>query len=121
MPMDSYIAEAIDKPPKEMMKTIKTLAGNHLFKVDDTCVKLCRKYKIIFHWFVAKLLFLSKHARPDIQPIITFLAARVRNPEEDNWNKLRRVLSYLDTTINIIKLHLNVNDLNVFHWWVDAS
>ena len=31
------------------------------------------------------------------------------------------VLRYLGTTINSVKLHLNANDLNVVHWWVDAS
>ena len=36
--MDSYITEAIDEFAEEMMKTIKTPAGNHLFKVDDACV-----------------------------------------------------------------------------------
>ena len=35
--MDIYITEAIDKFPEEMMKSIKTPAGNHLFKVEDSC------------------------------------------------------------------------------------
>ena len=35
--MDSYIAEAIDNFPEEMMKSIKKPAGNHLFKVDNAC------------------------------------------------------------------------------------
>ena len=70
---------------------------------------------------VEKLLFLIKRARPYIQPTITFLTARVRNPEEDNWKKLQRVLSYLGATINFVKLHLNANDLDVIHWWLDAS
>ena len=98
-----------------MMKSIKTPAGNHLFKVDDACKKLCDRYKIIFHRLVDKLLFLSKRARPDIQPKIAFLTTRVRSPDEDDWKKLQRVLSYLDATINTVKLHLNANNMNVFH------
>ena len=31
--------EVIDRFPEEMTKTTKTPAGNHLLKVDDTCVK----------------------------------------------------------------------------------
>ena len=62
--------------------------GNHLFKVDDACVKMCKRDKIIYHRLVAKLLFLSKRARPDIQPEITFLTTRVRNPDEDDFKKL---------------------------------
>ena len=46
---------------------------------------------------------------------------RVRNLDEDDWKNTRRVLRYLDATINALKLHLNVNNLNVVHWWVDAS
>ena len=46
--MDSYITDAIDKFPEEMMKTIKTPKGNHLLKVDDACVKLCERDNIIF-------------------------------------------------------------------------
>ena len=42
--MGSYITEAIEEFPKEMMKSIKTPAGNHLFKVDDACKKLCDRY-----------------------------------------------------------------------------
>ena len=103
-----------------MMKSIKTPAGNHLFKVDDACKKLCNRDKIIFHRLFTNIFFLVNSARPDIQPTIVFLVTRVRNPDKDDWKKLRRVLSYLDATINTVKLHLNANDLNFFHWWVDA-
>ena len=37
--MNSYITEAIENPPEEMMKSIKTPTGNHLLKVNDTCIK----------------------------------------------------------------------------------
>ena len=96
-----------------MMKAIKTPAGNHLFEVDEACVKLCERDNIIIHRLVEKILFLSKRTRPDIQPTIAFLATRVRNSEEKDWKKLRRVLIYLDATINSMKLHFNVNNLKV--------
>ena len=114
--MDSYTTEAIDEFLDEMMKTIKMPAGDHLLKVDDACVKLCERDKIIFLRLLAKILSLSKCARPDIQPTITFLTMRVRNPDEGNWKKLRRVLSYLEATTNSVKLHLNTNNLNIIHW-----
>ena len=66
--MDSYITEAIYKFLEEMTKTIKMLAGNHLFKVGDPFVKLCERDKIIFHRLVAKIIFLRKNERSDIQP-----------------------------------------------------
>ena len=119
--MDSYITKSIDECPKEMITSITTPAGNHLLKVDNACKKSCERDKIIFYMLVAKLFFLSKRARPDIQPTIAFLTTRVINPDQDDWKKLRRVLIYLRVTINTVKLHLNTKDLNVVHWWLDAS
>ena len=76
--MDSYITEAIYAFPDEIMKTIKMLVRNHLFKVDNACLKLCEGDNIIFHRLVAKLLFLRKRAQTDIQPTIAFLMKRVK-------------------------------------------
>ena len=45
--MDRYITEAVDEFLEEMMRTIETLAGNHLFKVDEACVN-CAKEIISF-------------------------------------------------------------------------
>ena len=46
--MDSYITEAIDEFPKDIMKTIKMLAGNHPFKVDESCVKYAKEIRSSF-------------------------------------------------------------------------
>ena len=119
--MDSYITEAIDGFLEEMTQKIQMLEGNHFFKVDDTCAKLFERNKIIFHRLVEKLIFLRKHVRPNIHPKIALLTTRLRNPDEDDWKNIRRVLSYLNARINSIKLHLNADNLNVVHWWVDAS
>ena len=48
-----------------------------------------------FHCATAQLLFLSTRARQDIQPATAFLTTQVRSPDEDNWGKVKRVLSYL--------------------------
>ena len=119
--VDSYIKEAIGEFPEEIMKTIKKQVRKHLFKVNNACVNLCKIDMIIFHRLVENLLFLRKRTRPDIQPIIAFLMTRVQNLDEEDWKKLQRVLSYLNATINSVKLHLNANNLNVSHWWFNAS
>ena len=67
------------------------------------------------------MLFLSKQARPDIQTGIAFLSTRVRDPNKDDWKKLRKVIQYLFGTLKTVQLHLNVNNMNVVHWWVDSS
>jgi len=43
----------------------------------------------IFHHYAAKMLFLCKHARPDIQMAFAFLNTRVKAPDQDDSKKLR--------------------------------
>ena len=47
-----------------MMQKVKMPVGNHLFKFEDSCAKLCDRNKVIFHQLVAKILFLIKRAQP---------------------------------------------------------
>jgi hypothetical protein len=41
-----------------------------------------------FHHTVYQL-FAANQARRDIQTAVSFLATRVKNPDEDNWGKLK--------------------------------
>jgi hypothetical protein len=70
-------------------------AAQHLFDVNDEGVKLDKATAELFHHNVAKLLFLSKRARPDIQPAVAFLCTRVQCPDVDDYKKLARVMRYL--------------------------
>jgi hypothetical protein len=74
----------------------------------------------MFHHHTAKLLFLSKRARPDIQTAVTFLTTRVREPDEDDYKKLARCMKYLRGSIDL-PLTLEADNLSVVKWWVDAS
>ncbi len=49
----------------------------------------------IFHWVVAKLLYLSKHARPDILMAVSFLCTRVTKATVKDQKKLEYLLGYL--------------------------
>ncbi len=51
-----------------------------------------------FHTIVAKLLYLAKHAHPDILMVTSFLCTRVKSPTKSDQKKLLRVLGYLETT-----------------------
>jgi hypothetical protein len=68
----------------------------------------------------AKALFLCKHARPDIQPIIAVLYTRVKGPNEANWAKLVRLMKYLKGTREL-KLTLSADNLHCIKWYVDAG
>ena len=44
----------------------------------------------------------------------------MKQPDMDDWGKLRRVLKYLKGTRHM-KLTISINDLSTVRWWVDAS
>ena len=46
----------------------------------------------IFHLVVAKLLWVMKRARPDIETAISFLCTRVSRSDECDWGKLKILL-----------------------------
>jgi hypothetical protein len=83
--------------PEDMGGIAATPAAEHLFKVDENAEALNEAEPDLFHSMAAKLLFLCKRARPDIQTLIAFLCTRVRNPDVDDCKKLKRVVCYLAT------------------------
>jgi hypothetical protein len=97
----------------------KTPAAHSLFNL-GTGMKLDTKRSEIFHTFVAKGLFLCKRARPDIQQAISVLCTRVKNPNQSDWEKLMKVMKYLNGTRSEF-LTLSADDVRVVKWYVDAS
>lgn len=51
---------------------------------------------------------------------ISFLSTRVKEPDEDGWKKLIRLLRYINVTLDH-KLTLSVNGASVLKWWVGGS
>jgi hypothetical protein len=118
--MVDYVKETIAEFPDNKEKTSITPAAAYLFEVDEECEKLCSEKSVLFHKLVAKLLFLSKRGRPDIQLAIAFLCTRTTKSDEDDWKKLSRVIQYLRGTIDMT-LTLSADHMHVIKWWVDAS
>jgi hypothetical protein len=75
----------IDDAPDDMTGTAATPGANHLFDVNENAIKLATDKSEKFHQMTAKMLYLSKRARPDIQPAVAFLCTRVKQPDVDNW------------------------------------
>ena len=63
-----------------------------LFKTNNAAAKLNKTVSDSFHHVVAQLLFLCKQARPDIQTSVAYLTARVKGPDVDDLQKLKRVI-----------------------------
>ena len=97
-----------------------TPAANHLFEISPEPELLHKNKADMFHHNVAKLLFLCKQARPDIQTALVFLCTRVKSPDADDYKKLTHVMRYIQGTIDM-PLILEADDTHVVKWWVDAS
>jgi len=50
---------------------------------------------------VAKLLYLSRRSRQDIQTAVAYLCTRVQSPDTDDYKKLVRVMKYIWGTKDI--------------------
>ena len=48
-----------------------------------------------FHRTVARLLFAAKRARPDLQTAIAFICTRVKSPDVNDYEKLKRVIQHI--------------------------
>ena len=105
---------------EEITRTATTPATKNLFEIDETSRTLTNKDSEIFHSVVAKLLYVSKRGRLDIQLPIAFLCTRVSCSTEKDWLKLKRVLEYLKGTLDEF-LTLGADDIRKMKTWVDAS
>jgi hypothetical protein len=120
--MVDYIQNMLDELPSNMDGEAATPAANHLFDVNDATADMLLNQETaeLYHHNVAKLLFLCKRARPDIQTAVSFLCTRVKNPDTDDYKKLMRVMRYLRGTLNM-PLTLEANDVRVIKWHIDAA
>ena len=117
--MLSYIDDAIDCFNEALGTSARTPAGEGLFKVTKS-EQLPEAKRKVFHSCVAKLLYLGKHGRPDILLPVSYLTSRTTLATRSDWEKLRRVLSYLKGTKQLL-LTLSIDNLTVVKTWVDAS
>ena len=77
-------------------------ANKNLFVIPTDSPELDSEKSDIFHSVVQKLLYITKRARSEIETAVLFLCTRVSKSTHDDWLKLRRVLGFLQHTINDI-------------------
>jgi len=73
-----------------------------------------------FHHAVAQLIFLGMLACPDLIMLVYFLTRCVREPDEDDWSKLKRGINYLHATRHVNFLII-IASVHTIHWYVDVS
>ena len=119
--MEDYIDCLLSECPAGLLKgNPASPAANHLFDINHDCEKLSSEDTDQFHHLVVKLLYLAKRTRPDIMLAVAFLCTRVKEPDQDDYNKLGRCLSYIQGTKELC-LTLEAKGMSVIHWWIDAS
>jgi hypothetical protein len=119
--MTEYIQGILDEMPPGFDGEAATAAANHLFEVNTKDPTMLDDKKAeMFHHNVAKMLFLCKRARPDIQTAVAFLCTRVKGPDTDDYKKLGRLVKYL-RGMKDMALTLEGDEATIIKWWVDAS
>jgi hypothetical protein len=102
----TYLQNDIAGFPEIITGKAATSAADHLFDIiyENEMRVLEEEQALAFHHTVAQLLFLATRARKDTQTAVAFLTTRVKNPDKDNWGKLKRLLKYLNGTkyLNLI-------------------
>ena len=102
--MEDYTKECIkifDKVSPLELGTKSSAAASNLFEVDEDSEKLSPRKAEAFHSLVAKILFVTKRARPNTGLSISFLANRVRDPSKQDWEILVHLFKYLRGTQDI--------------------
>ena len=119
--MIPYMQEIVDEYPEDLgNRSAKTPAAACLFDINPEPTYLPKEKADQFHHIVAKLLWASLRARPDILLAVSFLTSRVKKPDEDDWGKLTRLVVYIKYTVNLV-LRLASDCTRVSKWWIDAS
>ena len=118
--MREYVCETYKMFPEDLGGWVSTPAAEHLREINEEAEKLEPVKKQIFHTITARSLFCGKRARPDLQPTIAYLCTRVREPDVDDWKKLRRLMKFMEQTKDDV-LTLSMDDMRLVKWYVDGS
>ena len=119
--MRDQLKEAFEMFGEELDNTVASPARKSLFKTyDGECEELDEARSEIFHSVTAKLLFIMKRGRPDVETVVSYLMTRVSKSNEKDWEKLKRCLGFLKGTFNDLRT-IGADSLRDLHVWVDAS
>jgi hypothetical protein len=81
-----------------------------LFTVKADTEGLVETKADIFRKFVAKLIWVMKRARPDVEPTVSFLSGRVKAPDKDDWHKFKRLMCWIKKTKTDVRI-IGADDL----------
>jgi len=120
MKMKDYLTKCIDSFGEVLSSNARTPANPSLMTVNEDAEKLNEEKQALFHHIVAKLLYICKRARLDLQVAVGFLCTRVKEPTIQDWQKLKRVLMYIRGTIDMPRI-MSLKDFSTMDIYVDAA
>ena len=85
MTMADFLNECIDSFGEVIDSNAATPATKSLMSVNTNSLPLNNEKQAIFHHIVAKILYICKWARLDLQVAIGFLCSRVSAPLQQDW------------------------------------
>ena len=118
--MIDQLRDAIENVEVVIDTNAATPSKHFLFDVREHAELLDKKLSENFHMVVAKLLYIMKRTRPDLEPTVTFLSTRVSKPTINDWKKLKRLLQFIRGTINDKRV-IGSNSLDGLITWIDAT
>lgn len=120
--MKQYIRECFEAFGEELKGNSNAPAKSDLFTPTsgDLAEELDDERAEQFHHIVSKLLYVSKRVRLDVDFAVSYLCTRVAKSDKGDWDKLRRLLTYLQNTIDMPRI-IGTENLDVLYAWVDAS
>ncbi len=63
--------------------------------MNEDCKKLSDEATAAFPTIIAKALYVTNRARPDISLVIAFMTLQVKSPNIEDWEKLHQLMEYL--------------------------
>ncbi len=90
--MIEELEEALEPYGENLDRNYPHPAARWLFTVKSDTEDLAEEKADIFRKFVAKLIWVMKRGRPDVEPTISFLSSRVKGPDKDDWHKYKRLM-----------------------------
>ena len=115
--MQDHIQEAIDALGEPITGKVSTPATSDLFDEDQVTsmfnVELGGKFRSV----VMKVQWIAEQGRPALRLPVSYLTTHLTKAMTQDWQKLRRVLTFLHNTIDDDRVRV-IEDLGVMHTWV---
>ena len=103
------------------VKEVTTPATLDLFQLVEGDECLNERDSKIFHTFAARLLYLCKRARLDVQLTVLFLCTHVKRPTKSDKHKLDRVIDFLKRTKERKRRICGTGDLRALKGYIDSA